>query len=137
MRLFKDQLFKPGENRKALRLSRKRVRLEDEQPMRTHKKMRVRLSEPSHPKQVRRRKNFGKPLDADQLRLMQTCPNDIYLTTQQAAWLLGVSPKTLQNWRVRGIGPTFKQFQRMVRYLYADLKQWASKRDRSSTADPA
>lgn len=136
MRLFKNQLFKPGENRKPSRLSRKRIRLEDGQPMRAHK-VRVRLSESPQTKQSRRRKNFGKPLTAEQLRLIQTCPNDAHLTTQQAAWFLGLSPKTLQNWRVQGIGPTFKQFRRTVRYLYADLKQWAAKHDRSSTAKPA
>ncbi len=43
------------------------------------------------------------------------------LTTQQAAWLLRVSRKTLERMRVEGRGPRFVKIGRSVRYRQSDL----------------
>ena len=56
-----------------------------------------------------------------------------YLDTREAAAWLGLSPKTLERYRVSGEGPDFHRLTR-VRYLLADLEAWASAR-RVSTSD--
>jgi hypothetical protein len=44
------------------------------------------------------------------------------LTTLQAAAFLGTSPRTLEDWRLRGGGPTYRKLgRRLVRYSAADL----------------
>ena len=58
-----------------------------------------------------------------------------YLSTPAAAALLGLSPRTLDRYRVNGEGPQFHKFGRRVRYARADLLAWAAGRRRSSTSD--
>jgi hypothetical protein len=44
------------------------------------------------------------------------------LTTAQAALYLGLSPRTLELWRLRGGGPVFRKLgRRTVRYSAIDL----------------
>jgi hypothetical protein len=44
------------------------------------------------------------------------------LTTQQASVFLSVSPRTLEDWRLRGGGPLFRRIgRRLVRYALNDL----------------
>lgn len=44
------------------------------------------------------------------------------LTTAQAAAYLGLSPRTLEEWRLRGGGPVFRKLgRRTVRYAHSDL----------------
>jgi len=43
------------------------------------------------------------------------------LTTHEAARLLGLSPSTLNKWRVYGRGPRFVKLGRAVRYQRTDL----------------
>ena len=57
-----------------------------------------------------------------------------YLSTREAAAWLGLSPRTLDRYRVSGDGPAFQRFGSRVRYLAADLVAWASAR-RLSTPD--
>ena len=106
---------------------RYRVRLtENEQPKRPAR-TRVRLSEPHKPKRRNGRRNFGAPLTPQQIQTAQKYPEHAYLTTMQAAWYLGLSPKTLQNWRVKGFGPECKRHgPRARRYRFADLQLWAN-----------
>lgn len=53
-------------------------------------------------------------------------PGD-YVSTGEAARILGVSEKTLANWRWRGIGPKASRIgQRLVRYHRADLAAFAA-----------
>ncbi len=53
-----------------------------------------------------------------------------------AAIFVGYSPRTLQNWRVRGGGPKFIRISsRSIRYRRRDLFEWADSRLRSNTAD--
>ena len=45
----------------------------------------------------------------------------IYLDEQSLAKRLGMSVKTLQNWRTKGEGPKFTKFNRAVRYRLRDI----------------
>lgn len=57
------------------------------------------------------------------------------LNEADAAKLLGVVPKCLQAWRVRGGGPVFLKVGRLVKYTQADLDAWLEGRRRQSTSD--
>jgi len=60
------------------------------------------------------------------------------LTEHEAAVLLHVSPRSLQNWRVRGGGPQFVKInRRMVRYRASDLLSWVHAQTRSNTSEAA
>ena len=59
------------------------------------------------------------------------------LTTATAALRLGVSPRTLEKWRVSGDGPTFLKVGRRVVYAASDLDTWLAARRRASTSDIA
>ena len=58
-----------------------------------------------------------------------------YLTNDEAALFLKLSPRTLEKQRVRGDGPRFHKFGRRVVYAIEDLEKWAHERICSSTAD--
>lgn len=62
-------------------------------------------------------------------------PADL-LDPEQASDVLGLSPKTLANWRVSGI-PTlpYRQVGRSIRYQYADLLAFAEGSRRLSTSE--
>ena len=59
----------------------------------------------------------------------------IYVGTREAAHLLGISPRTLDRYRVSGEGPVFHKFGKRVCYARTDLEAWAAARRRASTAD--
>lgn len=46
------------------------------------------------------------------------------LTTDEAAALLLVAPKTLKNWRSLGSGPAYIKRGRRVAYRVTDLNDW-------------
>ena len=58
-----------------------------------------------------------------------------YLSTRKAARRLGLSPRTLDRYRVTGGGPVYHQFGKAVRYLQEDLDEWSTSRRRRSTSD--
>ena len=58
-----------------------------------------------------------------------------YLDTRAAAAHLGLSPRTLDRYRVSGEGPAFYKLGTRVRYRLADLETWAESRRRRSTSD--
>lgn len=60
----------------------------------------------------------------------------VYLDTQDAAERMDLSPRTLEQWRVKGGGPPFMKIGGGVRYDRADLDQWLASRKRRSTSDP-
>ena len=62
-------------------------------------------------------------------------PASKLLTTVQAADWLGLSPRTLERYRVTGEGPKFRKIGRWVRYTEADLEAWLEGCTRSSTSD--
>lgn len=50
-----------------------------------------------------------------------------YLTTEDAARYLGLSAKSLINWRLARKGPRFVRIShRCVRYRLDDLQEWAN-----------
>ena len=53
----------------------------------------------------------------------------------QAAAILGVSRKSMQNWRWRGIGPTFHRFETAIRYEVGELLAYAAERRVQSTTE--
>ena len=55
-------------------------------------------------------------------------------TADRVLVFMGLSPRTLDRYRVSGDGPAFHRFGSRVRYLAADLEAWASAR-RLSTPD--
>ena len=59
----------------------------------------------------------------------------ILLNTEEAAAWLGLSPRTLQCYRIRGEGPRFKKIGRWVRYAESDLEAWLAECTRVSTSD--
>ena len=55
------------------------------------------------------------------------------LTTQQAARILGLSPFTLNKWRLYGHGLRFIKLGRAVRYRRADVMAYMASRTKTST----
>ena len=58
-----------------------------------------------------------------------------YLTNDEAADYLRLSPRTLEKQRVIGGGPRFRKFGRRVMYAVADLNVWADSRSFEATSD--
>ena len=59
-----------------------------------------------------------------------------YLTNDEAAAFLRLSPRTLEKQRVIGGGPRFRKFGRRVLYAVEDLEAWANSRTFEMTSDP-
>ena len=59
-----------------------------------------------------------------------------YLTNDEAAEYLRLSPRTLEKQRVIGGGPRFRKFGRRVMYALSDLEAWADARSFEATCDP-
>ena len=57
------------------------------------------------------------------------------LRTPEAARYLGLSWRTLQNFRISGVGPRFSKLGRSVVYSIPDLDKWVEERVRFSTAE--
>src|SRR5437868_664652 len=67
----------------------------------------------------------GDPVGARQSALFTIAPESIpivrALTEHDVADRLGISVRTLRDWRLRKVGPTYYRFGGAVRYLQADL----------------
>lgn len=59
-----------------------------------------------------------------------------FLTTEEAAVFLRLSPRTLEKQRVLGGGPRFRKFGARVLYAVGDLRAWADSRAYGMTSDP-
>ncbi len=59
------------------------------------------------------------------------------LNCDEAAPLIGVTPKTLANWRVAGRGPQHIRAGRKVTYDIVDIERWKADRRVSSTSQRA
>jgi hypothetical protein len=59
-----------------------------------------------------------------------------YLSNDEAATFLKLSPRTLEKQRVIGGGPKFRKFGRRVVYALEDLEIWANARACDTTSDP-
>ena len=62
--------------------------------------------------------------------------NPEFLTTDEAAAFLRLSPRTLEKQRVLGGGPRFRKFGARVVYAAADLRVWADSNTFGMTSDP-
>ena len=57
-----------------------------------------------------------------------------FLTTDQAAFYLGLASCTLQKMRVTGGGPKYRKHGRYVRYHIDDLDAWSAARVKEATS---
>lgn len=74
--------------------------------------------------------------DAGEALTPQAYPAPRYLTNNEAAAFLRLSPRTLEKQRVIGGGPRFHKFGRRMMYALTDLEAWASERSFETTFDP-
>ena len=58
-----------------------------------------------------------------------------FFDTRRAAAYLGLSPRTLDGYRVSGDGLAFHRFGNRVRYRRPDLDAWAAERRATTTAE--
>lgn len=47
-----------------------------------------------------------------------------FLTTRELAQRVGRSPRTVEKWRPRGIGPAYIVISGQARYLIEDVQEW-------------
>lgn len=47
--------------------------------------------------------------------------------TRAASEILGVSDQTLNQWRLRGQGPAFRRFGKLIRYQIRDLRDYMAR----------
>ncbi|MGV8838825.1 MAG: helix-turn-helix domain-containing protein [Bauldia sp.] len=60
----------------------------------------------------------------------------LFLNERELAERWRISVKTLQAMRLKGGGPVYRRFGRLVRYAVADLEAFESAARRRSTSDP-
>ena len=60
-----------------------------------------------------------------------------FLTVKQTAELLGLSPRTLDRYRVSGHGPAYYKFGNRVRYRRNEVVAWAETQRMKSTKQKA
>jgi predicted DNA-binding transcriptional regulator AlpA len=58
------------------------------------------------------------------------------LTQSEVAELLGIAPRAMESWRLRGTGPRYVRVGRLIRYRNTDVSAWLAARERASTSDP-
>ena len=61
---------------------------------------------------------------------------DDFMSSDDVALFLGLSPRTLERFRLEGRGPSYFKFGRIVRYRRAETLKWAEAQLRTSTSDP-
>lgn len=61
-------------------------------------------------------------------RFDQAVLGNRFLRPREAAEILGLSPRALDRWRSRGLGPAYYKFGSAVRYRLSDLNAWAGSR---------
>ena len=64
-------------------------------------------------------------MDDDIGRAARAKKGSPFLSTEQAAFYLGLSARKLQQMRAAGIGPDFRRHSRYVRYHIDDLDAWS------------
>ncbi len=60
----------------------------------------------------------------------------LVITEERAADALGLSPRTLQRWRVEGRGPAYRKLGKRIGYTEADLREFVERSRRTSTSSP-
>ena len=102
----------------------------------SHHSRRIDLDAPLHRKAGPTAHAMRPVEGADKAQAPQACPAPRYLTNNEAAAFLRLSPRTLEKQRVIGGGPRFHKFGRRVMYALTDLEAWASERSFETTFDP-
>ena len=69
-------------------------------------------------------------MDDDIARAARAKKGSPFLSTEQAAFYLGLSPRKLQQMRATDTGPAFRRHSRYVRYHIDDLDTWSKGSDR-------
>jgi len=64
-------------------------------------------------------------MDDDIARAARAKKGSPFLSTEQAAFYLGLSARKLQAMRASGSGPRFRRHSRYVRYHIDDLDVWS------------
>ena len=64
-------------------------------------------------------------MDDDIARAARAKKGRPFLSTEQAAFYLGLSARKLQQMRAAGTGPSFRRHSRYVRYHIDDLDAWS------------
>ena len=59
---------------------------------------------------------------------------DQLMTEKEVAGLICITPRALQNWRLRGGGPEYVKIGRSVRYQRSDVIKFIEERKRKHTA---
>ena len=73
----------------------------------------------------------------------RSTPNNIadtrYIGEREVAEILGLSPRTLQGWRIRkGLGPPWRRLGRdAIRYSLAEVQAWAESQPRGGSPEAA
>lgn len=79
----------------------------------------------------------GPPCDGDLFvgddiaRAARAKKGSPFLSTEQAAFYLGLSPRKLEQMRGQGGGPLFRRHSRYIRYHIDDLDDWSRGMTRS------
>jgi len=74
-------------------------------------------------------------MDDDAVRAANAKKGSPFLTTDQAAFYVGLSGRTLEKMRTAGGGPRFRKHGRYVRYHIDDLDTWSSVHGKNSTSE--
>jgi helix-turn-helix protein len=64
-------------------------------------------------------------MEDDVARAARAKKGSPFLSTEQAAFYLGLSTRKLEQMRWAGCGPIFRQHSRYVRYHIDDLDDWS------------
>lgn len=64
-------------------------------------------------------------MDDDIARATRAKKGSPFLSTEQAAFYLGLSARKLQQMRATSTGPSFRRHSRYVRYHIDDLDAWS------------
>lgn len=76
-------------------------------------------------------------MDDDAVRAANAKRGSPFLNTAQAAYYIGLSPRTFERMRRTGRGPRFRKHGRYVRYHITDLDAWSEGRAHTKVADDA
>ena len=68
-------------------------------------------------------------MDDDTDRAAEARKRSPFLTTDQAAFYVGLSRRTLEKMRWTCTGPRFRKHGRYVRYHIADLEAWSAEHE--------
>lgn len=74
-------------------------------------------------------------MDDEMVRAALARKGTPFLSSPETAFYLGLSARKLQQMRVRGLGPQFRRFGRVVRYHIDDIERWSDNSEHSQVAD--